>query len=1178
MSLKKNAKNYLNNVGRGFAIVTGREPKPSTPKPSTPKPRPAKARQTVQIENRAKSANQISKQIEQNANSALKINHVGGTVSKPVKTKEKTGSKVFQATMKALDTTGNATRTGYDFFQRGKNPLEGFKKGWKHEVSTSGKDIINNNAILSKGIDTTVDVLSRDKSKVAKRQNAVKGIAGFGLEVGLDPLNYVSFGGKGFAKGLVSGIGGTVGRETAEAGAKVAGKQLLRATAGKGLVKSDDLLRAVANVPEAKKAKVMNSLVKQIQAGGSVGQYSDEVSTLAAKAYDDLASQVAKNSGFTMQNLLNAKSGTGVKIGKRQIVEAGKMRDAGAKVNRALLGDSGLGRRANDRLMELARKGYKAGLKGDDYHLLRMVDTSSRGFSAKGFDRTLEKISGVAKGSTAKDEAVVRRMLEQGADSVQGVTAKQRQMYDTLKNISSDISNREIVTGMLNPAKLRENYLPRVKNTNIPSFTKLPHELGDLSRAKSIAREVNPSLMSARDRKIKTDSVQKANQILSERYKDLKGIKFFEESPTKAFALRAKDHFDKVGSKFKADDIISSVGRQLTVEDLINLSKPRGNIHNVIGQRGDTVVAQKSALSQLPLGNGVTVGDLVALSENTGMPIHNIVKQLGLKGDPYAASQLANRVAYSTDELITNLSPNDYKALASLVQTNLPKGSPIPVHSLPREVIASLLDGTMKRSDDMVSRDLVKGLDKVHNAWKPLKTSLNLNYYPNNLFGGVANTLMDVGAKEAITSLPSTTKLMLGQGDTAIQAGGRRYTKDQLKNLMEAGNVISSNFARADLKTVNRYIDDAVRGGGFLRHPIKTIQDLGSKATDATEQFIRTHEMVGNLRKGLDPISAGERVKMHQFDYGDLSNFEKNVMKRVMPFYTFKSKNMPAQIGKFLDNPLHHYRMLERAPRLLAEHHGVEWDSLPEYLKEQAIAVTGTNEQGMMRYFNPSLPQTDLYSSPLTGKAGSIGYDAFGMVTPALKLPIETGYNMRMLPEGRLRVNDDKNNPAYFMGKTIPKRVENIIDTMSPLPNLKYNNPENLRGRAVQPDPKTLGYIKEFDEVTNSKFDYYNRADELKGIMDAMKKAGVELPPIDKIVGRKGSKKYNPAPKAPYLQGERFSLDPLNPRREDYKTEEQYQKALQMAQIYRQVPEKLPPQNSASWADFITTLIGRGGK
>lgn len=39
---------------------------------------------------------------------------------------------------------------------------------------------------------------------------------------------------------LVSGVGGTVARETAEAGAKIAGKQLIRATAGKGL-KADDL-------------------------------------------------------------------------------------------------------------------------------------------------------------------------------------------------------------------------------------------------------------------------------------------------------------------------------------------------------------------------------------------------------------------------------------------------------------------------------------------------------------------------------------------------------------------------------------------------------------------------------------------------------------------------------------------------------------------------------------------------------------------------------------------------------------------------------------------------------------------------------------------------------------------------------------------------------------------------
>lgn len=1178
MSLTKGVKNFISKGLKGLGITAGR--KADTKKDTKKENKPtsySKKRETVQIENRARDARLISDTINQNANTALKITHVGEKAPKPKTTAKQVGSKVFQGAMKALDTTGNASRTAYDHLQTGRNPLEGFKKGWTHQTKTTGVDIINNNRLMTKGIDTAVNALTKDKSKVEKRKNTVKEVAGFGLELGIDPLNYVTFGGKGFTKGLISGIGGTVGKETAEAGAKIAGKQLLRATAGKGLVTADDLVRAVANVPENKKAKVMQTLIKQVQAGGTVGQYSDEVATLASRSYDNLARQVAENSGFTMQKMLNAKSGAGVRVGKKQIVESGKMRDIGASINRRLLGEGTLRRRANDRLMELGRKGFKEGMKGDDYHLLRMVDSSTRGFKAKGFDTAMEKIAQISKGATEHDEAVVRRMLERGTDSVINVTPKQQQMYDTLKGLGSEIGNREVIAGMLNPAKLRENYLPRVKNPNLPLLKAPPAELNNLSEAKKIARQLNPTLGSSKSRIMNVDSVRGANINLREKYKELGNHAFFEESPTKAFALRAKDHFDKVGDKFKADDILGSVGQMLSVDDLKKLSAYEGGVSKILKRGGDTVLTQKSALSQIPLGNNVNLGDIIALSDSSGKKVSTLFKELGLRGDPSAVNILAHKVANSPDELITNLTRKDFQALASLAQTNLPKGAPIPVHALPREIIASLMDDVIPaKGKDLVSRDLLKGIDKFHNSWKPLKTSLNPNYYRTNLFGGVANTLADVGAKETVASLPSTAKLLMGQGDTAITAGGKRYTKNQLNNLMEATNVTSSSFAKADLKSVGRHIDDVTKGGGFFRHPIKSIQDMGSRATNATEQFIRTHEMVGNLRKGLDPISAGERVKMHQFDYGDLSNFEKNVMRRVMPFYTYKSKNIPTQLGKFLDNPLHHQRMLDKFPRMMANINDVDYDKYPEYAREQGVVTVGKNRLGMPRYFNPSLPQSDLFGSPVTGKGMDIASDAFGMITPLAKLPLETMFNMRLMPEGRVRVNNDDVNPAHFMGKTIPKKVENIIDTFNPIPDMKFSNPENLRGRVSQPDPRTLGFIKEFDEVANEKYNYYDRKNELDQIVKTLKKAGVELPAIDKIIGRKNSKKYNPAPKMPFLEGERFGNEPMNPQRKDFKTDKEYQQALKMAELYKKVPEKRPPNNTESWAEFITRLIQGG--
>ena len=48
---------------------------------------------------------------------------------------------------------------------------------------------------------------------------------------------------------------------------------------------------------------------------------------------------------------------------------------------------------------------------------------------------------------------------------------------------------------------------------------------------------------------------------------------------------------------------------------------------------------------------------------------------------------------------------------------------------------------------------------------------------------------------------------------------------------------------------------------------------------------------------------AANKVKEALFDYSDLSLFERNIMKRVMPFYTWSRKNFPVQIKHLALNP-----------------------------------------------------------------------------------------------------------------------------------------------------------------------------------------------------------------------------------------------------------------------------------
>ena len=64
-------------------------------------------------------------------------------------------------------------------------------------------------------------------------------------------------------------------------------------------------------------------------------------------------------------------------------------------------------------------------------------------------------------------------------------------------------------------------------------------------------------------------------------------------------------------------------------------------------------------------------------------------------------------------------------------------------------------------------------------------------------------------------------------------------------------------------------------------------------AVKRVEDTARIATFRGSLDRGMDPRQAASRVAKLHFDYGDLSQTERNVLRRLMPFYTFTSRNVP---------------------------------------------------------------------------------------------------------------------------------------------------------------------------------------------------------------------------------------------------------------------------------------------
>ena len=233
----------------------------------------------------------------------------------------------------------------------------------------------------------------------------------------------------------------------------------------------------------------------------------------------------------------------------------------------------------------------------------------------------------------------------------------------------------------------------------------------------------------------------------------------------------------------------------------------------------------------------------------------------------------------------------------------------------------------------------------------------------------------------------------------------RRVAKDHglseqdVENILIMRNqgVITSGYFKTDLH------DDAVAAMGtserrnYFQKILDNPQDAwlirqGSDIGHYLETNGRMAHFLGKLDEGLSPEGAMLSVKKHLFDYSELTAFERNVLRRIMPFYTFMRKNTPLQFQNAVLQPrkvLGAARAQEAISNIGGDDEYLSGRSLPQY----ALDSGGTPlSRGMSEFLGGS------------GTGVILGVDlpstaAFEVVEPYIQLAAVLPGMSRILPE-----------------------------------------------------------------------------------------------------------------------------------------------------------------------------------
>ena len=205
--------------------------------------------------------------------------------------------------------------------------------------------------------------------------------------------------------------------------------------------------------------------------------------------------------------------------------------------------------------------------------------------------------------------------------------------------------------------------------------------------------------------------------------------------------------------------------------------------------------------------------------------------------------------------------------------------------------------------------------DKFLKSWKAANTLVAPSFHVQNAASNAFQSFLSIGSDALNPKSIKLAKNILSTNDPyqTVKISGKKYTYQKLNRLAKKYGVIDENFAAYDFgkdkptrwelgqrnADLQKLSDVKWKDSPIWDSVLQTSTVIGSNI----ESIQRMNLWIGRLKKGDDFEEAKRKVDQFLFDYSDLTDFEQNIMKRVIPFYTFMRKNIPMELEAMLNTP-----------------------------------------------------------------------------------------------------------------------------------------------------------------------------------------------------------------------------------------------------------------------------------
>src|SRR3990167_4960632 len=308
--------------------------------------------------------------------------------------------------------------------------------------------------------------------------------------------------------------------------------------------------------------------------------------------------------------------------------------------------------------------------------------------------------------------------------------------------------------------------------------------------------------------------------------------------------------------------------------------------------------------------------------------------------------------------------------------------------------------------------NFLKSFDKIQNYCKAWTLAPFPKYHIRNSVGNIWNNYLSGTVNPMVYGKAAALSTYKKTGsDIFLKPFGIKSNQaDDIIDQAEQLTVLNQGWFGADIpETIESFVGkpsfNLLSEKGIL---IKSGRSIGK----AVENNARLAHFIDKIEKGFSPDAAALSVKKFLFDYKDLTIFERQVLKRMMPFYTWSRKNIPLQIDQFIEQPQKFVPIMKildnRKEEDLAKvkyTNPYMYEKLPAEYKRTIDSVTYIPLEGL-------LPSADL------AKISRPQELFFELLSPYIKTPLELIMNKSFFTEKE--IEKYPNETKELLGMDIP--------------------------------------------------------------------------------------------------------------------------------------------------------------